>query len=185
VAAEQQQPSDQRKDLSITQPEDAQAEQNKLEPPAPKGTTGDLLAPQPPNAEAAQAQPPSSTAEQRLPPVPPPPQVPSTNLPPTNPQPPLSLQDKYMLSIQQQIQLKGHELEEVKAKISELNGKTDIKELSQIREVVEAVREKEQEAKEERDRELERAKARQEAEQAAQRAEGEDHLLREGQEADA
>jgi len=35
-----------------------------------------------------------------------------------------------MLSIQQQIELKTKELEEVKTKISDLNGKTDIKELS-------------------------------------------------------
>ena len=72
----------------------------------------------------------------------------------------MTLQDKYMLSIKQQIELKTKELEEAKSKIGELNGKTDIKELSQIKEVVDAVHEKEQEAREERQRELEREKQR-------------------------
>ena len=40
--------------------------------------------------------------------------------------------------------------DEVKQKITDLNGKTDIKELSQHKEIVEAVRQKEQEALEER-----------------------------------
>lgn len=62
----------------------------------------------------------------------------------------MTLQDKYMLSIKQQMELKTKELEEAKAKISELNGKTDVKELSQIKEVVDAVHEKEKEAREER-----------------------------------
>lgn len=51
-----------------------------------------------------------------------------------------------MLSIKQQIELKTKELEEVKSKISDLNGKTDIKELSQNKEIVDAVKIKDQEA---------------------------------------
>lgn len=67
-----------------------------------------------------------------------------------------------MLSIKQQIELKTKELEEVKSKISDLNGKTDIKELSQNKEIVDAVRIKDQEVLEERQRDLQREKARME-----------------------
>lgn len=72
----------------------------------------------------------------------------------------MTLQERYLRSIQQQIEIKSKELEEVKQKITDLNGKTDIKELSQHKEIVEAVRQKEQEALEERQNELSREKAR-------------------------
>ena len=62
----------------------------------------------------------------------------------------MTLQERYLRSIQQQIEIKSKELEEVKHQITELFGKTDVKELSQHKEIVEAVRQKEQEALEER-----------------------------------